>query len=139
MIIQQPFPASLSSLADDEFVLIFDAVTVGTSGSPADRSTATIPSGVISYRPYAALVRTVSAAGTLAAATYGIYSASAAGGTNLVAPVAMTALTAVDTIQDLTVISLASVLTAQTLYLRQTLDSLNAGTMHLRLYCRKIS
>jgi hypothetical protein len=137
MFLQQP--DTILTVLDDEFVLIFDNVPIGTSGSPTDRATANIPSNVNGYRPYAALARTVSANGTLAIGTLSIYSAAAAGGTNIIAPIALTGLTAADTVQDLTIISLASVLTAPTLYLRQTVNSLNAGVVRLHLYCRKIN
>lgn len=103
-------------------------VTLSTSASPVDLTSVVI--GLSRYIVTAVYVESNSAAGTLAAATIDIRTAAAGGGASVVnAATALTGLTAADKAQSVAVAALGNVLTASSLYLRQTVDSANAGVV----------
>ncbi len=107
-------------------------VPIATSGSAADRGSLEVPSWITRYAIMNVWAFSVSAAGTLAAGIADLRSAAAGGGASLLtAPVALTGLTAGNLAQSLAVVALGVTYTARTLYLRQTVDSLNAGVVNV--------
>lgn len=106
--------------------------TLKTTGSPADLGVIDMTGGDSSLTP-AYIVKGVqigilTAAGTVAATTIGIYTAAAAGGTTVVTAAALTAMTAASKSIAMTVAT-SDILVAPKLYVRQTVDSANAGTI----------
>lgn len=97
------------------------------AGAPVDLAPIFIPS--TKYVPIRDLVYNPTA--DLSAATLGLYTAAAAGGTNIIAPVLLASLTGVGTYQELSIAALSSVITAATLIPRLTVDSANPGTVSL--------
>lgn len=79
----------------------------------------------------AAYVHVVSAAGTVAAAVLDIRTAAAGGGSSIITAGAVTGLTAADKVKALTVPAQTDVFAADKLYVRQTTDSANAGTIRV--------
>lgn len=106
----------------------FGPLTLATAGDvDADLATVAIP--FARYLPLAVRVEAVTAAGTLAGATLDIRTAVAGGGASVLsAPTALTAATAVDKIVSITPVA-TDVRTASALTIRQTTDSVNAGTI----------
>lgn len=105
-------------------------VTLGTSGSPADLTSVVV--GLSRYIVTAVYVESNSAAATLAAATIDVRTAAAGAGASVLnAATALTGLTAADKAQSVAVAALGNVQTATSLYLRQTVDSANAGVVSL--------
>lgn len=106
----------------------FGPVTLSAAGSVvADLATITVP--FARYLPVALTIEAKTAAGTLAAATVDVRTAAAGGGASVLsAPSALTGVTAVDKIINVTPVA-TDVRTASSLYLRQTVDSGNAGTI----------
>jgi hypothetical protein len=106
--------------------------SIATSGSPADITAVDIPSDVTSYVVTSVYAASDSAAGTLAAATIDLRTASGGGGSSLLAsPTALTGLTANSLVQSITPAVLGAKQTAGTIHLRQTVNSLNAGTIRV--------
>lgn len=99
------------------------------AGAPVDLTTLAVISS--KYVPVRAFVFDPTA--NLSSATLGIYTAAAAGGVAVVAPVLLASLTGVGTYQELTIAALASVITATTLYPRLTVAAGVAGTASLVL------
>lgn len=90
----------------------------------------TVATGLSRYIVSAVYVESLTAGGTMAAGTVDIRTAASGGGSSiLTAPVALTSLTAANLAQQLTTAAIGSVLTAANLTLRQTVISLNAGTV----------
>lgn len=110
-------------------VLVKQGITLKTTGAAADQATISLK-GLDITKYHVNNVRIVSrtAAGTLAAATVGLFTAAAAGGTGIVATAVLGSLTAANKIQASTVAA-HDPLTAQTLYVYQNVDSANAGTV----------
>lgn len=106
----------------------FTTAPIGASGSPADLQTVAV--GLTRYVVTAVYVESISAAGTLAAGTIDVRTATAGGGASVLnAATALTGLTAADKAQSIAVAALGNVLTAANLTLRQTVDSANAGVV----------
>lgn len=128
---------SSTSTVDSLIHIKIIGATIGASGSPADRTSVALPAWVTKYTVEAVRARAVTAAGTLALATIDVRTASGGGGASLLsAATALSALSAADTVQSITPATFASVATASTIYLRQTVDSGNAGTIDLELDIR---
>lgn len=104
------------------------SAAIATSGSPADIGSITV--GLSRYIISGIYVESLTAAGTLALGTIDIRTATAGGGSSiLLAATALTSLTTLDLAQSVAPAALGSVLTAATLTVRQTINSLNAGTI----------
>lgn len=105
-------------------------ITLLTAASPADLATVSID--LNRYIVTAVYVESMSAAGTLAAATIDIRTATAGGGASVLnAATALTGLTAANLVQAPAVATLGAALTAANLTLRQTVNSGNAGVVSL--------
>ena len=76
-------------------------------------------------------------AGTLAAASIGLYTAANAGGTAIVAPAVLTGLTTTGTVKAATVVD--AIVTTGRLYIRQTTDSGNAGNIRVHVEYQNIT
>ena len=115
------------ALLSAAILIPFGPITLSTAGGAVDKATISVPFS--RYLPLAVTIESVTAAGTLAAATIDIRTAAAGGGASILsAPTALTAATAVDKIVSITPVA-TDVRTAPTLTLRQTVDSGNAGTI----------
>lgn len=105
-------------------------VTLLTAASPGDLATVSVD--LNRYIVTAVYVESMSAAGTLAAATIDIRTATAGGGASVLsAATALTGLTAANLVQAPAVATLGAALTAANLTLRQTVNSGNAGVVSL--------
>lgn len=104
-------------------------VPVVTTGSPVDAASVSIQSSITRWTPLRVLIRAASATGTLAAGTFGVYSAAAAGGTTIVTAAALTALTAANKLVLSTVAAQTDGITDTSIFVRQTVNSVNAGTI----------
>lgn len=103
-------------------------VPILTAGSAVDIATGTV--NVPRYLISSIYAETISSAATLAAGTIDIRTAAAGGGSSiLTAPAALTSLTAINLIQSIAPAALGSVLTASSLIVRQTVNSLNTGSV----------
>lgn len=101
---------------------------IATSGSPADIGS--ITTGLSRFIIQGIYVESLTASGTLAAGTIDIRTATAGGGSSVLsAATALTSLTTLNLTQSIATAALGSVLTASTLTVRQTVNSLNAGTI----------
>lgn len=118
-----------------QFSVELKSVPIATSGSALDRASITLPAEVTRWIPIRTQYQIRTAAGTVAAAQFGIYTGAAATGTTIVTAAALTAMTAADKTISPTTIALATVLTATTIYLHQTVDAANAGTMDVVVEC----
>jgi hypothetical protein len=117
------------------FVIAFKNVTVLTTGAPADVASVALPAWCTRYRLAQSgihLVIAESAAGTLAGASFGVRDAAGGGGNGISNAFAGPASTSVVVAP---VNSSTSVLpsTAGTIYLNQTANSANAGTISVYL------
>lgn len=121
------------------FTVSILGVAVGTSGSPADRGNSALPGGVTRWIPVRVIIRAATATGTLAAGTFGLYTQAAAAGTAFVAPAALTALTAANKFTSSTVAALTDGITDTNIFVRQTVDSLNAGTIDVIVECMNLT
>lgn len=74
-------------------------------------------------------IRVRSAAGTVAAAVIGVSTATLGGGTVIVTPAALTGMTAAGLLKGTTLATSVAVVTTGKLYVYQTTDSANAGTI----------
>lgn len=120
--------ASYNAMAP--LTLAVKSVTIKTSATPADIATITIPSGITRYRVInsqmmAAIAETAS--GTLAAANVKVQDAASGLGNNIVAAFAMPA--SASTMTSAPGASSTQIITSSTLYLNQTSNSANAGTV----------
>lgn len=115
-------------------ILAVKNVTIKTTGSPADIATITVPAGITKYRVLGSSAATMPAvamipntfSATMAAATFQLNDAAANGGQNLTQTG-----TGPGTSAQSTGIAAGNntFATASTLYIRQTVDSANAGTL----------
>lgn len=132
MILSNPGNASIGSR---NFTVSLRGVTIGASGSPADRANTIVPSGVTRWIPTAVRIRAASATGTLTTAVVGVYTQAAAAGTTIVTAAALTGVSAANKIITSTVASVTDGITDTGIFVRQTLDSLNAGTIDVFIDC----
>lgn len=100
------------------------------AGAPADLGSIMV--GAQAYSNVTMLVVSTSAAGTLAAATLGLFAAPG-GASQVVAATALTNLTA-GSLTQLVAGSSTSVLNSPSLYVRSTVASLNAGTADVYVF-----
>lgn len=114
---------------NNPFLLKITGITGLTAGAPTDLGSLAVPAQMVRWKPGRVYVRATAAAATLALCTVGLYTQAAAAGTNIVAPVALTALTAANTIQDLTSITPASSITDLNIFVRMTIASAATGTL----------
>lgn len=131
---QQLIAASETNKA---IIVAFKNVTVLTTGAPADVATVTLPSWLTRYvvMPSTTAVRCIaeSASGTLAAAGFTTHQAAGGSGTSLTATnITGPASTAAATNASGTGVSVPFA-TSNTIYLRQTTNSANAGTVSVYL------
>ncbi len=125
---RRPSPEADTEIGDLKRVIKVQNVTIATSGGATDRTSVNLQNmGIDKWVVSDVRLVARTAAGTLATAQVGIYTAAAAGGTAIVAPAALTSLTAANKIQTSTVAA-HDVQTADSLFIRQTVDSGNAGT-----------
>lgn len=118
----------LISLPDTTVAVRFSGAAIAVAGSPSDLLTAVV--GVPRYVILQIIAECISAAGTLAAATVDIRTATGGGGSSILdAATMLDSLTAANLTQPIAPAALGSVLTAQSLTLRQTVDSGNAGVV----------
>jgi hypothetical protein len=104
--------------------------SITTSGSPADKITVPIPSGVARYVVQSVTVTATAADGTLALGTIDLRTATGGGGASILnAPAALTGLTAINLAQTIAPAPIGSTFTAGAITLRQTVDSANAGSI----------
>lgn len=95
--------------------------------APADLATLHVISDL--YVPVYAYLYNPSA--DVSAATLGVYTAAAAGGTEIVAPTLLATLNGVGKFQSVPISALTSAIVAQTLYPRLTVAAAGAGTASL--------
>ena len=126
--VQQSFFNPLFS-NNNPFLLKITGITGLTAGVPTDLGSLAVPAQMVRWKPGRIYVRATAAAATLALCTVGLYTQAAAAGNNIVAPVALTALTAVNTIQDLTAVNPSASITDLNIFVRMTAASGAAGTL----------
>ena len=127
-------PISLG-LNDVPITIKIGTFSVLTSGSPADLGSVSVPSWITRFipvdfaqsRPYCGWGVAETASGTLAAANLLIYDGSGGTGNTLGSSLGPTAANQTVPLSGGSLISTFS--TSNTIYLRQTTDSLNAGTV----------
>lgn len=105
------------------------------AAAPSDLSVITVPSAL--YIPVRIFVYRPTA--NLSAANLGIYTAAGAGGTAIVAPVALASLTAAGKFQQLTIAAITDAVVATTLYPRLTVASGVAGTVSIVMEFQDLS
>lgn len=121
------------------FTITLRAVPIGTSGGAVDRASKAIPAGITRWRPVRATILCAAAAGTLAAASAGIFTQAAGGGTAIVAPTALTPFSAVNEVRDLGLGTINQAITDQNIFIRQTVNSANAGTLDILIACQDLT
>ncbi len=121
------------------FTVSLRGVTVGTSGSAADRASVALPVGITRWRLLRTIIRVVTASGTLALGTVGIYTQAAAGGTTIVTAAALVTLTATNKVVDSTIAAITDGITDTNVFVRQTIDSANAGTIDVFIDCQDLT
>lgn len=121
------------------FTVALRNVSVGTSGSPVDRASIGLPTGITRWRPIGVTIRAVTAAGTLAAGTVGIYTQAAAAGTTIVTAAALVTLTAANIFVASTVAAVSTGITDTNIFVRQTVNSLNSGTIDVFVECEDLT
>lgn len=121
------------------FTVALRSVTVGTSGSPVDRANVALPTGITRWRPVSVTIRAVTAAGTLALGTIGVYTQAAAAGTTIVTAAALTTLTVANVFVVSTVAAVTTGITDTNVYVRQTVNSANAGTIDVFVECEDLT
>jgi len=124
------------SLADVQpFIVAFKNVTVLTTGTPADVASVALPAWCTRYRLASSgghIVVAESASGTLAGASFNIMDAAEGVGTTICGTFAGPASTSVVVLPAAISTSIVPS-TVGTLYLRQTANSANAGTVSVYL------
>lgn len=116
----------------NKVVFLIPSNAIATSGSPADLASFVLPAYINRYTVTNVWAYTTAASGTLAAATVDLRTAAAGGGSSLLtSPVAMTGLTTVNLVQNMAPLALGATFANGTLFVRQTINSLNAGTVTL--------
>lgn len=126
---------SLALATVQPFVISFKNVTVLTTGTPEDVASVALPAWCTRYRLASSgghIVVAESASGTLAGATFNILDAAGGVGTTICGTFAGPASTSVVVLPAATSTSIVPS-TAGTLYLRQTANSANAGTVSVYL------
>lgn len=116
-------------------VVAFKKVTVGTSGSPADIASVTLPTWLTRWRPIVStghVCMAESASGTLAGAAFSVYAQAGGAGTAVVSSFLGPSSTSVVTNPNSANTGIVPS-TQTTIYLRQTTDSANAGTISVYL------
>jgi hypothetical protein len=112
-------------------ILYVKSVTVLTTGAPADIATISIPAGITRFRVTGASKDSVffseTASGTLGGANFALWDAAGGTGVNLEAAAAGPA--AVSTVAFWSSVSPGNFSTSGTIYIRQTANSANAGTL----------
>lgn len=114
----------------NKVVVLIPSNAIATSGSPADLQSVILPSSINRYTVTNVYAYTTAASGTLALATVDVRTAAAGGGTSLLtAPVALVGLTAVNLVQNMTPLTLGTTFANGSIFVRQTVNSANAGTL----------
>lgn len=111
-------------------VLFAKGLTVRTSGTPVDLATITVPTGITRWHLLSASSNVALAetgAGTLAGASFAVFTAAAGGGNQVTA--AFLGPTNTTSLISIAANSLAAFSTSRSLVIRQTANSANAGTM----------
>jgi hypothetical protein len=121
------------------FNVTLRGVPIATSGSPADRQSAAIPSGITRWRPVRATIICATATGTLAAASAGIFTQAAGAGTAIVDATALTPFTGANQVRDLNLGTINTAITDQNIFIRQTVNSGNAGTLDILIACQDLT
>lgn len=121
------------------FTVALRNVAVGTSGSPVDRASVGLPTGITRWRPIGVTIRAVTAAGTLAAGTFGVYTQAAAGGTTIVTAAALTTLITANIFVASTIAAITTGITDTNIFVRQTVNSVNAGTIDVFVECEDLT
>lgn len=124
------FAQTQSQSFTSKVVFLIPALAIGTSGSPADLGSFALPAAINRYTVTNVYAYTTAASGTLAAATVDVRTAAAGGGSSLLtAPVALTGLTAANLAQNMTPLAMGTTFAGGSIFVRQTINSLNAGTV----------
>lgn len=109
------------------------AFSLKTAGSPADVASIAIPFSMSKYVVKAAWVRAATAAATLQAATIDLRTAAGGAGSSILSgATALTSLTAAGKVQTINCVT-SDALSSQIIYVYQTVDSGNAGTVEITL------
>lgn len=121
------------------FNVTLRAVPIQTSGGAQDRASAAIPAGITRWRPTRATILCATASGTLAAASAGIFTQAAGAGTAIVDATALTPFTAANQVRDLNLGTINTAITDQNIFIRQTVNSGNAGTLDILIQCQDLT
>lgn len=103
-----------------------------TTGVGADVGFIQLNKGRTYYNPSMHII-SKTASGSLALATFAMYTAPSAGGVNLISATAMTSLTTTDLSQIVSATSI-NIFATDSLWVRQTAVSLNSGTVDIYIY-----
>lgn len=122
-------------------ILSVKSVTVLTSGAPADIASITLPSWLTrwsiplgSVGNFTSRIIAETASGTLAGASFTCYTAASGGGSAVTTATAGPAAAALGSgINGINPTSVAAAFTSNTIYIRQTANSANAGTVSFYL------
>ncbi len=123
---------------------VSDVLTLTTTGD-ADSDLGYIdltegdPDIVNKFIPREVWIEAVTAAGTLAASQISLRTAAAGGGSDILTAGANSGLTAAGKVKQLTVTAVTDVVTADRVYIRQTTDSGNAGTVRVHILWMDLS
>jgi hypothetical protein len=121
------------------FVVILRGVTIGTTGSPIDRASIAIPTGIVKWRLTRASYVVITAGGTLAGASAGVFTQAAGAGTTLVAAAALTPMTGINAAGDISTANVTTAVTDLNIFVRQTVNSGNAGTVDFFFECQDLT
>lgn len=121
------------------FTVTLRAVPIATTGSPADRASRALPVGITRWRPLRATIICATATGTLGAASAGIFTQAGGVGTAIVPSTAMTPFTGANEVRDLNLGTVNTAIVDQNIFIRQTVNSGNAGTLDVIIVCQDLS
>lgn len=110
-------------------IIPINGTLVTADDTDTDIGSAAIPAEYARWKYLRSWLVAKTGASTMAASVLLIRTAADGGGTALTASLTCTGLTAANKTLDFTAASLTDTFTASTLYLRQTTDSVNAGTV----------
>lgn len=122
-------------LPTKQFSVRLSGVAIAAAGSPIDAASIALPPQVTRWIPTRTTFRAATAAGTLAGASVGVFTQAAGAGTTIVTAAAITSLTAANKMQTMTTIAVTDGITDTNIFIRQTADSANAGTLDIVIDC----
>lgn len=114
------------------FYTVVIPANIVTSGAALDLGSASLPTGITRWAMTRAFIETLSVGGGLGLAAIDVRTAPSGGGTSVLnAATLLTGLTGSNLVQVLTPLAITSVQTATSLTLRQTINSLNIGSVQV--------